>query len=312
MTSSRLTRYTAIIALSLSMTLPAVAAEQTVPTSQQVKDVYPGLASGALSSARLADLPAGVLLRSGDVTIAQKDLDADIAKAPAEMRTQIKNNGFFLLENRASRQLLTAEAKAWAKQAGRAPDKDDNALLQAYFEDLTSKITISDDEIRVFYFDNKDMMGGATFDQVKDQLNDYLLSQKRDKAVDAHILTLGDRAAIEVSKTWTARQYIVAMNNPVDKARKSGKPTMVDFGADGCQPCEMMTPILAALKKEYSGKVNVLFVHVRKEQILGARYGVSSIPVQVFYDKSGKEVFRHVGFFPKAQIAAKLAEMGVK
>jgi len=98
----------------------------------------------------------------------------------------------------------------------------------------------------------------------------------------------------------------------VDKARASGKPSMVDFGASGCRPCEMMVPILADLKKKFEGKLNVEFVHVREEQVLAARYAIQAIPVQVFFDKDGKEVFRHVGFFPQAEIEKKLAELGVK
>ncbi|MDD3805423.1 MAG: thioredoxin domain-containing protein, partial [bacterium] len=69
---------------------------------------------------------------------------------------------------------------------------------------------------------------------------------------------------------------------------------------------------LESVKTEYAGKLNVLFVHVRKEQILAARYGIESIPVQVFFDKDGKEIFRHTGFFPREQIVSKLAEIGVK
>jgi len=61
-----------------------------------------------------------------------------------------------------------------------------------------------------------------------------------------------------------------------------------------------------------AGHPNVLFVHVREEQVLAARYGVQSIPVQVFFDKDGREVFRHVGFFPQEELEKKLAEMGVK
>ena len=57
---------------------------------------------------------------------------------------------------------------------------------------------------------------------------------------------------------------------------------------------------------------NVLFVHVREQEILAARYGISSIPVQVFFDKAGKEVFRHVGFFPQEDVERKLKEMGVR
>jgi len=46
--------------------------------------------------------------------------------------------------------------------------------------------------------------------------------------------------------------------------------------------------------------------------VLAARYGIGSIPVQVLFDKDGKERFRHVGFFPQDEIEKKLAEMGVK
>jgi len=53
-------------------------------------------------------------------------------------------------------------------------------------------------------------------------------------------------------------------------------------------------------------------VHVQEEQVLAARYGIESIPVQVFFDKNGKEVFRHTGFFPQNEIEKKLTKMGVQ
>ena len=56
----------------------------------------------------------------------------------------------------------------------------------------------------------------------------------------------------------------------------------------------------------------MLFVSVRVEQVLASRYGVQTIPVQVFFDASGKEVFRHTGFWPQEELEKKLAEMGVK
>jgi thioredoxin 1 len=74
----------------------------------------------------------------------------------------------------------------------------------------------------------------------------------------------------------------------------------------------MMAPIIEELTKEYSGRLNVVFVNADKEQALTERYGVDLIPVQIFYDAQGKEIFRHVGFFPKDQIQAKLSQMGVK
>jgi thioredoxin 1 len=49
-----------------------------------------------------------------------------------------------------------------------------------------------------------------------------------------------------------------------------------------------------------------------QDQILAARYGIQSIPVQIFFDKDGKEVLRHVGFWPQEEIEKQMAKMGVK
>jgi len=309
MTHRRLRTFCLAFLLAFGWGLDATGAPQAV--SQPVSDAYPGLASGVLGSAKLTVLPVGILLQSGSVKITQKDLDADIAKYPEAIKTQLKNNGFFALEQLATEKLLTGEAKSWAEQNNRKPDGDRDELLKAYFDALTANIVVTDQELKSFYEENKSMMGTATFDQVRDQMKEYLLGQKRQEAVDAHIKSIGERSPIEVGKSWTARQYLLAMNNPVDKARKSRKPTLVDFGADGCRPCDMMTPILDSLKKEYAGRVNVVFVHVRKEQILAARYGIQSIPTQMFFDKDGREVSRHVGFYPREEILSKLGELGI-
>ncbi len=101
------------------------------------------------------------------------------------------------------------------------------------------------------------------------------------------------------------------MGNPVDRANKTGKPTMVEFGAVGCIPCDRMQPILEKLRKKCPSRLNVVFVNVRENQILGARFGIRSIPVQVFYDRFGKEVFRHVGFFAETEVNKQLKKMGL-
>ena len=300
---------TLLLAVTFMAVVASCSAAETVATT--VAAEYPTLTTGALASARLVELPAGVILQSGQIKITQKDLDAEIGKAPQEVRPQLKRNLFFVLENKATQVFLDYEAADWAKQSKVTGSGQDDQV-KSYLTSLTSSVSLSDEELKSFFDKNKDMMGGATFDQVKDQLRDYLLNQKRQDAINAHIAAMSKRYEIDISKTWAAKQYSTAMDNPIDKARKSGKPTMVDLGADGCRPCDMMTPILESLKTDYAGKVNVLFVHVRKEQILAARYGVQSIPVQIFFDKDGKEVFRHIGFFPKDQITTKLAEMGVK
>lgn len=298
---------------SIALLVAAAALMAAAPSNPRlVKNVHPTLATIALGSAELTDLPTGVVLVSGEITITQKQLDTEIAKAPEAVRPQMKRNLFYVLENKAAQMFLGYEAAEWVKANTKPLPKTQSDPVKAYLSTLTIGLTVSDKECRDFFDKNPDVTGGASYDQVKDDLRAYLLDEKRESVVRDHIGRISDRFVVQVNKSWTAKQNSAAIASPVDKARLSGKPTMVDLGADGCVPCEMMTPILESLKKDYAGKANILFVHVRKEQILGARYGVSSIPVQVFFDKSGKEVFRHVGYYPKEQIVARLGEMGVR
>ncbi len=277
-----------------------------------VCDVYPGLASNGLTYARLSDLPSGVILKTDSLTIKDTDIAGEIAKVPPEMQAQVKKSaGFFMLENLATRQLMVVLARAKTPEQKDAPSSDEREMIQKYLTGLVANVEVSDAEVTKFYEENKDAVGGATLDQVKDQLKQLVLQQKQQNLVDEHVRTLGQRISIEVSASWTKEQAVLAKDNPVDKARSSGKPSLVDFGSTGCRPCDMLAPILETLKKKYAGKLNVLFIHVGQEQILAARYGIQSIPLQFFYDKEGKEVFRHLGFWPQAEIEKKLAEMGV-
>ncbi|MFH1616141.1 MAG: organomercurial lyase [Planctomycetota bacterium] len=88
-------------------------------------------------------------------------------------------------------------------------------------------------------------------------------------------------------------------------------PKLVDLGAGKCIPCKMMTPILEELKTEYQGRLNVTFIDVWENPDEAKKYGIKMIPTQIFYDSSGKELFRHEGFFSKEDILAKWKEFGV-
>jgi thioredoxin 1 len=88
-------------------------------------------------------------------------------------------------------------------------------------------------------------------------------------------------------------------------------PKLIDLGADKCIPCKAMAPILEGLKKEYAGKMEVEFIDVWKNPAAGKKYKIQLIPTQIFYDASGKELFRHQGFFGKEDILAKWKELGV-
>jgi len=89
-------------------------------------------------------------------------------------------------------------------------------------------------------------------------------------------------------------------------------PRLVDLGAGTCIPCKMMAPILEELKKEYAGVFNVNFIDIHKNPDQADKYSIRVIPTQIFFDASGKELFRHEGFFSKEDILAKWAEIGVE
>ena len=281
--------------------------------SRAVNDLYPGLTIGAFTYAVALELPKGVLLKAGDLIIHDKELSEEIAKAQEQMRPKLEKNAFFVLEQMATFKLLLAEAKADAAKSGRdISQKNEQKIVQDYLPTLVKDVQVVDSEVLYFYNNNKDTLGGASLGQVGPQIAKFLLEQKQQDFINKYIQTLGQRLQIEISAPWLKAQADLAKDNPVDKVRASGMVSLVDFGSTGCVPCDMLAPILETLKEKYKGKVNVVFIHVGQEPILASRYGIQTIPVQIFFDKTGKEVFRHVGFFPQEQIEGKLSEMGVK
>jgi thioredoxin 1 len=73
----------------------------------------------------------------------------------------------------------------------------------------------------------------------------------------------------------------------------------------------MMAPVLKELTAEYKGRMQVEFIDVWKNPDAGKAFRISLIPTQIFFDAAGKELFRHEGFFSKADILAKWKELGV-
>ncbi len=97
----------------------------------------------------------------------------------------------------------------------------------------------------------------------------------------------------------------------LNKAKAEGKLVMLELGSVGCIQCEKMKPVMAKLSDTYRGKLEVLFIDVKKDNATARRFGVYMIPVQVFLDKSGKEFHRHVGFYPYEEIAVMLKMTGI-
>ena len=122
-----------------------------------------------------------------------------------------------------------------------------------------------------------------------------------------------DTAAVaSLSTAKAGSEAKASMSKQNEEAEKSnGLPRLVDLGAGKCIPCKMMAPILEELKEENAGRLKVEFIDVWENPEAGSEYGIKLIPTQIFYDASGKEPFRHEGFFSKEDILAKWKEFGV-
>jgi thioredoxin 1 len=91
-----------------------------------------------------------------------------------------------------------------------------------------------------------------------------------------------------------------------------GIVTLVDIGAKSCIPCKMMDPILQKMDKRYEGKAAVIFIDVRYHQEEARRFQINGIPTQIFFDKTGKEIYRHTGFMSEAAIVEQFRKMGIE
>ncbi|TSA16145.1 thioredoxin [bacterium] len=113
---------------------------------------------------------------------------------------------------------------------------------------------------------------------------------------------------------------IIAQEKKSATAEKNVPPekkplvTFVELGSVNCIPCRQMQPVMKAIEKKYGAQVKVVFYDVWKpdQRKYAEQYGIKLIPTQVFLDAAGKELFRHEGFYPEAEIDKLLQKQGLK
>ena len=101
------------------------------------------------------------------------------------------------------------------------------------------------------------------------------------------------------------------LDDSLNKAKAEGRIVMLELGSVGCIPCEQMKPVMARLSDTYKGKLDVIFIDVKKDHDTARRFGVYMIPVQVFLDTRGKEFHRHIGFYAYEEIVPVLKKAGI-
>ncbi len=100
----------------------------------------------------------------------------------------------------------------------------------------------------------------------------------------------------------------ITSENYETEVLNSDKLVLIDFYADWCGPCRMMSPIIDEIAEEMSGKIKVGKINVDENQDLAMEYGIMSIPTIVMI-KDGKAVKNLVGVRDKNEIKDTLKDI---
>ncbi len=107
---------------------------------------------------------------------------------------------------------------------------------------------------------------------------------------------MAEQAGAETKKTMA--QVVDSAFN-YQKNGKAFKITFLEFGATGCISCRKMELVMKEVREKYRQTVNVIFYNVLKpeNQEFMKYYGIAAIPTQVLLDPTGREIFRHTGYY---------------
>jgi thioredoxin 1 len=266
-----------------------------------------------------------VLAKVNDEKITVEQFNQELAKVdPPLIRDMFREEPNNLLERIVVRMILLQEAK---KQGISAPTRtykdteknplppEESIIVEFIGKKFSSPPEVKPEEVQAFYKLYKDRMGGKPLKEVAPVIEQYIREAKQQEALGNFLEDLRKNAKVEVNQERlqkiAAKPPEMNTEEELKQALASGKPILVDFGANSCLPCRQMRPILKEISTEYSEKAKILTIDVYKNQNLAREYKILMLPTLVFFDAKGKEVFRSVGVMEKEKIVGKLKEIGM-
>ncbi len=106
----------------------------------------------------------------------------------------------------------------------------------------------------------------------------------------------------------TFREKVFDYLNDKELKFKGKLPVLIDFYAEWCGPCKMVSPILEELAQEYAGKIDIYKINTEQEEKLSAMFGIKSIPSLLFVPLTGEPRMAR-GAMTKAQFEKAFAEL---
>ncbi|MGB4268188.1 MAG: thioredoxin family protein [Spirochaetota bacterium] len=136
----------------------------------------------------------------------------------------------------------------------------------------------------------------------------------KDKALYALLAILLVTIACKQENSTSAMNSVTNQPVQVVENTSTAQVTFIEIGSVNCIPCRMMQPVMEKIAQKYGSKVSIVFYDVwtKEGAPYATTYGIRVIPTQVFLDSTGKEFFRHEGYFPFEAIDELLQKHGVK
>ncbi len=220
-----------------------------------------------------------------------------------------------LLLQEAKKQGISAPAKTYKDAAANPLPPEEILIAELVGKKFPSPPEVKREEVEGFYKMYKDRMEGKPLKEVAPAIEQYIREAKQQQALGEFLEGIRKNAKVDINQ---AQLQKVAVKPPemntedeLKQALASGKPVLVDFGANSCLPCRQLRPVLKEIAAEYSEKAKILVIDVYKYQNLAREHKVLMLPTLVFFDSEGKETFRNVGLMEKEKIVGKLKEIGM-
>ena len=100
----------------------------------------------------------------------------------------------------------------------------------------------------------------------------------------------------------------ITKDNFTSEVQTAQTPVLLDFGAEWCQPCKKLAPVVEKLAQQYAGKLKVGYVDVGVSQNLAMEFRVMNVPTLLFF-KGGKVVRQVVGARSSDELDAMIQEV---
>ena len=126
------------------------------------------------------------------------------------------------------------------------------------------------------------------------------------------LVGLGAACAIALREPATGQAVAEGAPGTTSSAAAVTGPRLVELGSTSCKSCKAMHEELALLRVECGKSIAVEEIDVWKDEEAGERYGIRTIPTQIFFDEQGREFDRHMGFISRAAIKSRFLLAGME